>query len=430
MPLDHDTVGDLLTLDEELIVISDLHLGPGPHECVEGFANDSVFDGFVTWLLERADHEGRHWRLVLLGDSVDFLRAQLVTNPEGLPCTEEVARVALERVVSGHPLVVEALRRFVDHGFGLDVVLGNHDLELLRPALQQRLRDALGGGDVRFFPWIYHVPGLLYAEHGSQYDDLNAFTTLLDPVAGPAGEFEQPVGTFLFMKGQRTLLSFDPCLDHATPPRDYFRLARKADPSARRRLLGANARLAGRVVAHARSLSGTERSSRRACYRETILADYAAGVGLSHGALLALDGLSSATTAPVAALARQVAIRTARRVRPARPIPAGGTDHYLARAASTVHSALRRSGEAEPLYVFGHTHVARHLPLALGAGAPQYVNTGTWSSVLNARSDTLRTIRPTFVEVRRGTSPPSPPVARLLTWRGPGAVAETLRFQA
>jgi len=226
------------------------------------------------------------------------------------------------------------------------------------------------------------------------------------------------------------MLSFDPCLDHATPPRRYFKLATRNDPSVRGRLLAADAALAMRILAHARGLGGPERPGRRERYREKVLADYAAEVKLSHAALVGIDGLSAATKPPAAALASQVALRTARRLLPSRRIPVGGSDRYLARAASRVHETLSRSGEAAPLYVFGHTHVARHLPLELGADAAQYVNAGTWSSVLSPHSDPLRTIRPTFLELRRPPSAGSPPKARLLAWSGPGAVAETLRFQA
>lgn len=58
---------------------------------------------------------------------------------------------------------------------------------------------------------------------------------------------------------------------------------------------------------------------------------------------------------------------------------------------------------------FGHTHAAQNLPLGYGTGAPQYLNTGTWACHPTA-AETVRTIRPTFVHLRRrATGFPGPP---------------------
>jgi hypothetical protein len=71
-----------------------------------------------------------------------------------------------------------------------------------RTPVQRHLRRLLAraGGiaedavDLTVYPWLYYVPGLLYAEHGHQYHDLNSFpalvrddTALSDRPAPPLG---------------------------------------------------------------------------------------------------------------------------------------------------------------------------------------------------------------------------------------------------
>ncbi len=100
------------TSGEELVIVSDLHLGPGPLECVESFYNDNAFAGFLDHLREWARAEDWRFRLVVLGDLIDLLRAELVTNPRAEPLDESMALATLERVIEGHPKVFDALSRF------------------------------------------------------------------------------------------------------------------------------------------------------------------------------------------------------------------------------------------------------------------------------------------------------------------------------
>ena len=63
----------------------------------------------------------------------------------------------------------------------LDVVVGNHDVDLVRPAAAQRLGELLGdrGEHLRLHPWALHVPGVLFAEHGHQHHAVHRLPTLL-----------------------------------------------------------------------------------------------------------------------------------------------------------------------------------------------------------------------------------------------------------
>lgn len=118
------------------------------------------------------------------------------------------------------------LRRFLGAGFPIDVVSGNHDVDLVRPAVRTRLRELLGtgggegdGGGVRFHPWIYYVPGVLYAEHGHQHAALSAFTRVVAPyLPGDPETIETTVGAFLVQYLLALDACSDPCPDHTTPP--------------------------------------------------------------------------------------------------------------------------------------------------------------------------------------------------------------------
>lgn len=459
--------------DEDVVVISDLHLGPGPHHSVETFFHDTELCCFLDALVRRAETEGRTWRLVILGDLLDLLRCELVTHEAGGAPSEEVALVTLERILANHPDAVGGLARFLAAGFPIDIVVGNHDAELVRPALQERLCAALsaaGAGpaaaNVRFFPWIYHLPGVLYAEHGSQHDGFNCLSTVLDPyVDAPSGPLERPIGTFLFEAMERLVYDIDPCPDHVSSPLRYYRLAIRREPGTALEILGRQAQIFLDLLRHARALSGPAWAGRRAAYRADRLEPYAKEIGLSAESVAAIDEMSSASEPPLALLLKEAVKINTRRSGPAvgllglgylaskgrgtRALALGGTAaaalavvrkglplsptgrhvQYLQRAAMRIHELLDREGSAVPYYVFAHTHAAQHLPLGFGAGAPQYLNTGTWACLAPPAAETLRTIRPTFVHIAPARDG-CPAQGRLLAWNASAESAETLRFQA
>ncbi len=458
---------------EDIVLVSDLHLGPGALHCVETFFHDGEFCRFLDSFVRRAEPEGRSWRLVILGDFLDFLRCELVTNEEGGAPSEEVAMATLDRIASNHRDVFAGLARFLAAGFPIDIVVGNHDAELMRPALQDRMRAILadaGAGEsaavVRFFPWIYHLPGVVYAEHGSQHDGFNCFSTVLDPYAdGPPGPLERPIGTFLFEAVERLLFDIDPCPDHASSPLRYYWLAGRRQPGSAVQALRRQAAIFGDLFRHAKTISGPAWVARRAAYRNGMLEPYAKEVELSPATVLAIDEMSSASESAISLLMKEAVKINTRRSGPAVVLltlgylaskrgatrvlgmsgtaaaavshlrkglplsPTGRHVTYLQRAAMRIDELLSSEGMNVPFYVFAHTHAAQHLPLEFGAGAPQYLNTGTWSCLAPPAAETLRTIRPTFVHIvpaRNG----SLPAARLLAWNSSSESAETLRFQA
>lgn len=359
-----------------IVVVSDLHMAAGERD---PFQRDQEFAAFVDAQRERRDAAGCPVRLLVLGDLFDF-PATPGDNGAGPDCSEAGALRRLERIAAAHERVLQALAAFAAAARPIDVVAGNHDAELMHPGVRARLRELLGGPEtLAFHPWFVHVPDVLYAEHGHQHHDINAFATPLTPWRPDApGDLDLPPGSLL-----------------------AYREAAE----------GATAGLRGRVTRGTVLVRGAGR--RRAdpallqAYRDGPLRRFAADVGLNHALVCAID---AATPRGPAALAARLARRaTSDGRRPA-------ASAY--RAALHVHRALDAVGGAVASYVFGHSHVAERRPLLQGARAPLYLNAGTWSTLRRGP----RAEHPAYVEIAGGSSGP---IARLVHWTPEGARAVT-----
>jgi len=116
----------------------------------------------------------------------------------------------LDRIHEGHARFFEALAWWVACGNRLVMMVGNHDLELRWPGVQNRFKQLLvdkyfekhvsseewGGAvedlggqveghyesfvDFRYY-WFYYKPGVFYAQHGSQYETVCATVDLINP---------------------------------------------------------------------------------------------------------------------------------------------------------------------------------------------------------------------------------------------------------
>jgi len=370
-----------------LVLVSDLHLGGGPEAAAAGpgfadpFDQDDAFVQFLGYLRRR--EEGRPYRLVLLGDTLDFLRVPVTGPRTGLYARDDAEAVGqLDRIHAAHRSVFGGLAGTLASGVPVDVVVGNHDVELARPAVRDRLRALLGDDhgcppegltSLRFHPWGYHVPGVLYAEHGNHYHDINTFDRPLHPFRR-ARLLERPPAARL--GGLRRLGS---------------------GPAARPWIRDALADLLPR-----RRVDSTARSAYRAR-----LPAYADELGLAGDVVTRLHELGGTSV-----------LRIMRRLLRTRLAGGPAFAEQLPQVAALVHEALSSSGQAAPCYVFGHAHVAQHLRLA-GTGAC-YLNTGTWSTdgAESAPASARRRggARCTWVDIDRGVG--GRPTATLLRWAG------------
>ncbi|HEY5920149.1 MAG TPA: hypothetical protein VIV11_00705 [Kofleriaceae bacterium] len=178
-----------------ILVVSDLHFGeellPGAtterRHAVELGAR--AFRDFLRYHASRR-LGGRPWRLVIAGDLFDFMSI-VVPGTRELPArTHDERRFGLDRgrragvyrmqrICENHRELLADMARFAAAGHYIDIIVGNHDLELLDPAVADELiyQLRLAGADersaprIRVVPWFVYEPGVAWIEHGHVYDE-------------------------------------------------------------------------------------------------------------------------------------------------------------------------------------------------------------------------------------------------------------------
>lgn len=200
--------------DFDHLIVSDLHLRGGFNNPTERLYHfDEEFADFLRYY--RLHRSARPWRLVIGGDFIEFLyitdlpdlsspllRDATFLESEhrfGAHTEAQKSRWKLDTILrNSHPQLLLALARFVAEGHHIVVLRGNHDCEMFWPEVQEHFRRLIAehhpadvsymamkeavSQRVRFPQWFWYVPGLLYAEHGCQYDPFCSFQYFLNPV--------------------------------------------------------------------------------------------------------------------------------------------------------------------------------------------------------------------------------------------------------
>lgn len=356
---------------ERLFLVSDLHLdvvdSPGRNDARYAEAFAAFVDG-----LGGTTGDGTRTRLVVLGDFFELRRRRRDAGAEQSP-------ERMRQLLARHGTVLDALARFLDRGGRLDLVVGNHDLDLgrldvvpeLRRDLIRRSGAALEPGSFAVHRWLLYLPGVLYAEHGHQYHDINTVAHILTPW-GPG--------------------------DGGPPP------ALLSDAIGERSPLVSGLRLlAGLVMS-----SSPARVRERREYRRSVLPSFAVECGLPVDVLAALDELAETS-------ARSVLWRLARQGAMAGGRGAVSPDAYLQTAVDRISQILSSSGHAVPCYAFGHTHRAARRALTVGPSPALYINTGTWSSSVRRQENSEAFPLPTYVDIT--VAPAAPPQVSVRTFQ-------------
>ena len=341
------------------IVVSDFHIGLAPPPSAastdDGFSTERALITFLNWLAARAQMDAQPWRLVILGDFLDLWDVPARASPRDTAshATDLAsAESALEGIAAAHPGALDALAAYAGAGNPVAIVPGNHDSELLDPYIQHRFSELAGWNGrtprLSFHPWFFLLPGVVYAEHGSQYHAINAVP---NPLA-PSGRWssEQPLAAFL---------------------------------SPRPRLATALVSQLGR-----RALSARRRS--RVDGAEAALARRAVETGLTPEALAALSRLSRGSATEI--MRNAVTGLTGGRSR----VPA-----LQEAAAAAIHDLLLAEQKEVPFYIFGHTHRPAWTMVPATGSTLHCFNTGSWSTVPRPPTGERPVYRYTFVEIRR-----------------------------
>lgn len=179
-------------MGRHIVVISDLHLGGSRHPMM---SRPIQLAHFIRELPKRAPGP---LELVIAGDFVDFLAVEPFAAWTPDP---DHAVAKLDSVMRYEPFacVFEALAALLASDHSLAVLVGNHDIELAMPPVQDALvrqlcPDASRASRITFYDdnRAYRAGGLL-VEHGNRYDGANENDwTTLRAIASALSRYEQP----------------------------------------------------------------------------------------------------------------------------------------------------------------------------------------------------------------------------------------------
>jgi UDP-2,3-diacylglucosamine pyrophosphatase LpxH len=220
-----------------ILVVSDLHLAHG-QQPFEGFTEQQqrAWTEFLQaaspggiLVEERADETVE---LVINGDCFDFLVAAPLRHDRTRTVAQALEK--LEQIIAAHGAFFEALAQFLRQPQRrVTFVPGNHDIELLFPAVQQRLRQAVGWPAaseerLRFWPRARYEPlSTIAIEHGNLYDFWNHRSAGLWTASGeplpPPEEILLSAGSWYYQEAGELIHRRFPYFDHLEPSLSYPR---------------------------------------------------------------------------------------------------------------------------------------------------------------------------------------------------------------
>ncbi len=148
------------------------------------FFFDEEFSHFLAGIKEKA--EGEKIELILNGDIFDFdsvlyrpsmppFRVSWLEKRRGMRPHEPKSEYKIKKILNDHPIWMKCVSDFIKEGHSVVFVIGNHDLELHFPKVQEAILKDLNLNEeertrVRFNEWFYISNADTMIEHGNQYD--------------------------------------------------------------------------------------------------------------------------------------------------------------------------------------------------------------------------------------------------------------------
>jgi UDP-2,3-diacylglucosamine pyrophosphatase LpxH len=391
------------------LIVSDLHVGGGPADP----GDDHIYQGgaLVRLLDEQAaSDDGKAGRLELVfnGDFLEFAQTNTAAFShvsDHYWCTEPESLAKLDTILSGHPAIFEALRRFQANGSVVTIAAGNHDVDLAWESVRARLR-AAAGADLRFEigrPWIERQGGRLQIGHGHMHDAANRFEHWDHPIVTSDWGvpcLEMCPGTLFMVKFVNRLEAQYPFADNLLPVTKLLAVLMREDKAGMlsvawlfSRLLGGSSpftleaaapdEVGSRLLERARDdaayradVAAALAQARQDAVRERWLNDPPAADTL-QAAMLALLGRADETTwnrlfdVPRSAVALGaddgVTLEALRKAA-----------FWRGKEALRIAARDRAEETHAEVVVMGHTHQ----PDEAEAGAARYFNPGCWTRYL------------------------------------------------
>jgi len=400
---------------KRVFIFSDLHLGgvqpsmmsSGPRlaRCLAGLPGRLRPD-------ERME-------VVIAGDFVDFLAEApfAAWTPDPARAVAKLRRILADSQFAD---VFTALRGLVAAGHDLTILIGNHDVELVLPAVQEALLAALGATPHRVHfvddGRAYRIGGLLI-EHGNRYDPSNENDwDSLRAIASAQSRFEEPpvgywpsAGSYVVERVVSPLKADYPFIDLLQPQGEVLALLLAAFEPALLLELPKLARVLNAQKLQAANPGGLqpvvisavadEKARTRpdpellrvfgASYQELRSPRVAVGAGdiLLVAWQSRKDGLArlirESREIPRRRL-EQIRVAMAKLLLEDRSQQADGDTEQYGKAADRL---IATSGGSVQTVVMGHTHLPRHIGMPDRAS---YINTGTWADVIRVPPELLK----------------------------------------
>jgi UDP-2,3-diacylglucosamine pyrophosphatase LpxH len=443
-----------------ILVVSDLHFGeellPGA-TAERRHAVQLGARGFRDFLRYHAQRRLGHrpWRLVIAGDLFEFMSVVIPPSRElparsaderrfGLDRSTPAGVLRMQRICENHRDLLAEMARFAAAGHTIDIIVGNHDIELLEQDVVDELFRQLrrAGADerslprIRVVPWFVHEPDVAWIEHGHVYDEGCSFEYNLAPT-----DKDGRVVPNADYAATRYLAMAVPEIDpHGVESWSFWGYMRYGwDVGIRDfgKLWAAYARFSVALLkAHTRHTSFKERDRRRRAHRdrmrqiaaETNVAvdalsaiDRLARTPLTRsfrrlGRMLMLDRFGIALGLLVAFILMLIFLPMVWTLIGSAVVVAGafGLQTWLGQHLVTSQLPMRSVPQRikkivqAPVVVFGHTHDPRWQPLRSGG---LYINSGTWLPA--TRPGLRRSFTHVLIQPRDGGLP----LVELRQWR-------------
>lgn len=209
-----------------VLVLSDFHVGKGrflesgEENLLEDFEEDEKFFEFLDY-----HSSGTYYfsdvHVILNGDIFNLIQMD-VNGTYTHFHTEEIITQMVDEIIAGHPIFFDALRKFLARpNKKVTFVIGNHDLGMVFPKAQQRIKDEVGNIE---FSHSFDKYGV-WVEHGHRFEAINTVPRKSSIIPGPDNKpiINYPWASLFCIYLLPRLKEIRPFLDKVRPLSSYVK---------------------------------------------------------------------------------------------------------------------------------------------------------------------------------------------------------------